>query len=116
MNRLIAISKRLIFDAVKAGKFYFRNSLTETVGASDEISLSVSKTQTETVGASDVVVLSVGKTVQDGAGASDALVKFVGAGRSDTIGASDSGVLLNQDYVDNALYFADDYVGIKRTF
>lgn len=29
---------------------------------------------------------------------------------------ADSGQLLNQDYVDNPLYFADDYVGVKRIF
>lgn len=35
---------------------------------------------------------------------------------SDTLTADDSGYFLGQGYVDNMEYFAEDYVGYKRTF
>jgi hypothetical protein len=47
---------------------------------------------------------------------SDAFAKLTGLVKSDTISSADAGFLLNQDYVDNPFYFADDYVGTKRTF
>ena len=46
----------------------------------------------------------------------ESLAKVLQKGESDTLAGSDSGTLLNQDYVDNPFYFADDYVGDKRIF
>jgi len=48
--------------------------------------------------------------------ATDESVRFAGKVVSDILGATDSGTLLNQGYVDNPFYFAEDYVGVKRTF
>lgn len=48
--------------------------------------------------------------------AADSAVRFAGKVVSDILGAADSGTLLSQDYVDNPYYFAEDYVGVKRTF
>jgi hypothetical protein len=69
-----------------------------------------------TATASDSPALLTGKTFADTSEASDADVKLTGLGKSDTIAAGSAGTVLNQDYVDNAFYFADDYVGVKRTF
>jgi hypothetical protein len=66
--------------------------------------------------AADSAALLAGKNSEDIAGASDADAKLTGLGKSDTISGTDAGYALNQDYVDNAFYFADDYVGTKRTF
>ena len=48
--------------------------------------------------------------------ATDSAVRFAGKVLNDILTAADSGTLLNQDYVDNPFYFAEDYVGVKRTF
>jgi hypothetical protein len=68
--------------------------------------------------ASDLVVVSVGygDFLSDAANIQDNQVSLVGKVKSDTLEIADSGVLLSQDYVDNNLYFADDYVGEKRIF
>jgi hypothetical protein len=69
-----------------------------------------------TTTATDSPALLTGKTFADTSEASDSDVKLTGLGKSDTIAAGSAGTVLNQDYVDNAFYFADDYVGVKRTF
>jgi hypothetical protein len=69
-----------------------------------------------TATATDLPVLLAGKVSADSGEASDAQVKLSTMGKSDTIAAGSAGTVLNQDYVDNAFYFADDYVGVKRTF
>ena len=69
-----------------------------------------------TATASDAPVLLAGKVSADTSETSDSDVKLTGLGKSDTIAAGSAGTVLNQDYVDNAFYFADDYVGVKRTF
>jgi hypothetical protein len=46
----------------------------------------------------------------------DSAIRFAGKAVSDILGTADFGTLLNQDYVDNPFYFAEDYVGVKRTF
>jgi hypothetical protein len=69
-----------------------------------------------TASATDAPVLLAGKVSADTSEASDSDVKLTGLGKSDTISSTDAGYALNQDYVDNAFYFADDYVGTKRTF
>jgi hypothetical protein len=69
-----------------------------------------------TATASDAQVLLAGKVSADTSETSDSDVKLTGLGKSDTIAAGSAGTVLNQDYVDNAFYFADDYVGVKRTF
>jgi hypothetical protein len=69
-----------------------------------------------TATATDSPALLTGKTFADTSEASDAQVKLSTMGKSDTIATGSAGTLLNQDYVDNGFYFADDYVGVKRTF
>jgi hypothetical protein len=64
----------------------------------------------------DSQTFSVGKNLDETPATSDAAVKLTGLGKSDTMAAGSAGTVLNQDYVDNAFYFADDYVGTKRTF
>jgi hypothetical protein len=53
---------------------------------------------------------------QNSAQSTDTLTLLAGSVQNDIISLTDSGLLLNQDYVDNPFYFADDYVGTKRTF
>lgn len=65
---------------------------------------------------SDSPALSFSTSFADAFQAAEFAVKLLGKGESDTLAGSDSGTLLNQDYVDNPFYFADDYVGDKRTF
>jgi hypothetical protein len=64
----------------------------------------------------DSQTFSVGKNLDETPATSDAAVKLTGLSKSDTMAAGSAGTVLNQDYVDNAFYFADDYVGTKRTF
>jgi hypothetical protein len=70
----------------------------------------------DTAQTSDLQTLSFDKNIDDTPAASDAQVKLSTMGKSDTIATGSAGTLLNQDYVDNGFYFADDYVGVKRTF
>jgi len=55
------------------------------------------------------------KRITDGVSLNDALAFTVSPATTDTFGLSDSGVVLSQSYA-AATYFADDYVGEKRTF
>ena len=65
---------------------------------------------------SDSPALSFSTSFADAFQAAEFAVKLLGKGESDTLAGEDSGTLLNQDYVDNPFYFADDYVGDKRIF
>jgi hypothetical protein len=65
---------------------------------------------------SDSPALSFSTSFADAFQAAEFAVKLLGKGESDTLAGVDSGTLLNQDYVDNPYYFADDYVGDKRIF
>jgi hypothetical protein len=56
------------------------------------------------------------KVLTDSFASAESEVKSFGKSSSDSASSSDSGTLLNQGYVDNPYYFADDYVGAKRTF
>lgn len=65
---------------------------------------------------SDLTLLSVSVGLEDALQAVETTVKLLDKSESDTLAGEDSGTLLNQDYVDNPYYFADDYVGDKRIF
>lgn len=65
---------------------------------------------------SDFTLLSVSVVIDDAIQAIETTVKLLEKRESDTLLGADSGTLLNQDYVDNPYYFADDYVGDKRIF
>ena len=131
----IALSKRAIAAVVK-GMFNLLLYLADTVTASDTAAKNLGKGVSDSAAASDIlsrVVVFVrsfsdaatitdaaskvaGKAVTDSAAASDAMLKESGKGLSDSATSSDAGTLLNQDYVSDPFYFADDYVGAKRTF
>jgi hypothetical protein len=70
----------------------------------------------DTASVADAPALLSSKPFADAASGSDSVTQLTGLGKSDTLTAADAGQLLSQDYVDNALYFLDDYVGVKRTF
>ncbi|MFZ9066253.1 MAG: hypothetical protein ACO23R_02655 [bacterium] len=96
------------------------------VGDQAELTVNFSRTFESTVIATDDIggeatidddqTIQFFKQITNLAQASENAIKFAGKTISDIIVAADSGTLLNQDYVDNPFYFAEDYVGIKRTF
>ena len=123
-EQTIQVQKRLInfasmTDAVTLTSEYDR-SFSDAASMTDSVVLEAaySRPQSDSMSASDSVVLSASyvRSVADAASAQDIQASLVGKVESDTLGIADSGVLLSQDYVDNNLYFADDYVGEKRTF
>jgi hypothetical protein len=71
---------------------------------------------TESLAASDLTLMNVSVGTLDTVQAIETTSKLLAKGTSDTLAGIDSGTLLNQDYVDNPFYFADDYVGVKRVF
>lgn len=135
MNRAVAVSKRVIAVAVR-GVFSVVRYFTDTASATDSISKGVSKPFADSATASDVfsrivafvrsfadtatatdaIAKDAGKGLADTYGATDTVSKEAGKGLADTATMSDSGTVLSQDYVDDPFYFADDYVGTKRTF
>lgn len=129
-NRLIAAAQLLI-GAVGAGvQPIDLAALTESIaklfgrGISDDpvitdtTSIDVAKPFSDSDTASDIVAKNISKTFSDSVFASDVLVSGVVIGNiiSAIIENTDSGVVISQSYVDNNLYFADDYVGTKRIF
>ena len=67
---------------------------------------------------SDEIILAAGysRTASENPSLTDQAALLVGNRVSDTMSAVEAGILLNQGYIDNNLYFADDYVGLKRIF
>jgi hypothetical protein len=136
LNRFEIVSKRIVAKVVR-GIFSLVRFLSDTATATDHVAKDVGKGINDTATASDVftrvveynrsfddaasagdaVAKDISKALSDSATASDNFTRVVGYNRSfaDTATQSDSGVVLNQDYV-SGFYFADDYVGIKRTF
>jgi hypothetical protein len=125
MNHLLAISKRIlssntskriIISALRFGIFLKILGKSDAAAVSEAISKTLSKPFSESIGAADNVALSASKNLQDASSMSDAVLKLVTMSKGDTMQSSDAGYALNQDYVDNPFYFADDYVGVKQTF
>ena len=123
-NQTMQVQKRLInFGAVTdtvALEATYSRAFDDSFAASDAVIVQVSfvRDQTETLIAGDFISLAWGfnRVFADSFVVQESQVSLVGKAQSDTIGTADSGVLISQDYVDNNLYFADDYVGEKRTF
>lgn len=123
-DQTIQVQKRLINFAAMTDSVVvtteFQRAFSDSGSISDAavIQVSYSRHQTETISASDQVSLlaSFSRNPSDIAASQDSQSASFGKIKSDIMGITDSGVLLNQDYVDNNLYFADDYVGEKRTF
>lgn len=109
-------SNRLRLKTVLIGIFIFIKQLLDSVSVSETISKVFGKGLSEELDVSDVTFISVSTGFDDSAFVVESTVKLIGKGESDTLTGSDSGTLLNQDYVDNPYYFADDYVGDKRIF
>ena len=70
----------------------------------------------DTTAVADVASKTTTRPAADVVYLSDAFNVLLTAVRTNIGLVADSGQLLNQDYVDNPLYFADDYVGVKRIF
>ena len=141
MNHLIAISKRLIFDAIKQGIFMLRGrpadsvtiidtvstesefvrELADTVGIGDAVDTlsDYVRELNNDVGISDAATMNAGAVTSDLVGISDTVVSVSTFTRSvsDTMVITDTGYVLRQDYTLDPTYFADDYVvGTKQTF
>lgn len=91
-------------------------NLSDTVSAIDELAFAIAKSLTDTASVTDTPSKNVSKILADSANISDSDVIDFLAGKSDSATVSEAGSLLNQGYVDNGFYFAEDYVGSSRTF
>lgn len=123
-DQTLQVQKRVInftgiTDAVVlTSEFYREFSDSGSITDAVVIEAAYSRPQSEAISASDVVDLTVSylRTASDSAITQDSQTTSFDKVNSDIMGITDSGVLLSQDYVDNNLYFADDYVGEKRIF
>ncbi len=143
MNRLIAISKRLIIDTIKQGIFMLRGRPADPVAFSDTVATESQYTReldnsfgmtaeattvtdfnpdaADSALFSDTVdtITDFNPLAADSVGISDTAVPvstFIRA-VSDTMSVTDTGYMLIQDYALDPTYFADDYVvGTKQTF
>lgn len=94
----------------------FGKTASDSAATSDTQTFAAAKQVTDISTAAEAAVLAFAKPFTDGSDATESDIKSFGKIRSDSALSSDSGSLLNQDYVDNPHYFADDFVGAKRTF
>ena len=94
----------------------FGKTAADSAATSDTQTFAATKPLSDSSTAAEAKVLAFAKPFTDGSSAAESDIKSFGKIRSDSALSSDSGTLLNQDYVDNPNYFADDYVGAKRTF
>ena len=98
------VGKNPFDSAGMSDEIEFENAFQRNIGdssqTSDEIILAASYSRT----ASEITALA------------DQVALLVGIFVSDTMSAVEACILLNQGYIDNNLYFADDYVGLKRIF
>ena len=108
------ISDSAELEAAFARGFADAGFITDSVN----VFLQYARPQVDALSASDSVSISAeyDRQIGDGTTTQDNLVSLVGKVKSDILGVEDSGFLLSQDYIDNNLYFANDYVGEKRTF
>jgi hypothetical protein len=92
--------------------------LSDTNGASDVFFRQADYVRafTESPLSEDVYVAALSKPLSDDTVVSEIVLKLSTLAKADTTLIADAGFLLNQDYVDNAGYFLEDYVGDKRTF
>jgi hypothetical protein len=123
-DQTIQVQKRLIelpsaSDIVSKVAEYAR-SFSDSGSTADTIELEAAyqRAFTESPSVADTVSRAAGyvRSFSDSSSMTDSAIPLVGKRLFDILDSSDSGVLLNQDYVDNNLYFADDYVGLKRIF
>jgi hypothetical protein len=137
LNKITVLSKRVIASVVRGlfiNKFF--RLFADNASASDQLSKAVGKGLADSATASDNLSKEVGRAVtdsatatdffsrivayarlfNDSAAATDLVTKSAGKGLSDSATGTDAGTVLNQDYVNSFFYFADDYVGTKRTF
>lgn len=94
-------------DIVELQVGYFR-SIQDSVYSTDDIGGEATIDDDQTI--------QFFKQVTNIAQALESSVMFAGKVLGDILGTTDSGTILAQDYVDDPFYFAEDYVGVKRTF
>ena len=103
-------------NAAEAKILQFAKPVSDGSEASDAEIRSIGKPISDSGEAAEAKILAFAAIKTDSTDAAENAIKSVGKIRSDSATSSDSGTLLNQDYVDNPNYFADDYVGAKRAF
>jgi hypothetical protein len=142
--KIRAITNRLL-ASISRGLFLFVQHVLDTTRTTDSHSLSSSKSLSDDAVPLDTAALSPSKFLSDSLSATDDLdgaasleddqemsfikvtsegiggiadnaVLLAGKSNSDSSFGSDSGSSLKQDYTNDPLYFADDYVGTKATF
>ena len=103
-------------NAAEAKILQFAKPVSDGSEVSDAEIRSIGKPISDSGEAAEAKILAFAAIKTDSTDAAENAIKSVGKIRSDSATSSDSGTLLNQDYVDNPNYFADDYVGAKRAF
>lgn len=110
---------RLVSDIFRAAEQIAKNlakPFSDSATTSEATAFAATKALADSGSVTEASILGFGRPLTDVGSAAEADVKSFGKSSSDSASSSDSGTLLNQDYVDNPNYFADDYVGAKRTF
>jgi hypothetical protein len=94
----------------------YHRAVGDLAGTTDAVIFSASKAISDASAVSDIAAMLVDRPAIDAGSVADTIAKSTGLAKNDIIGTADAGYLLNQDYVSDPTYFADDYVGAKRTF
>jgi hypothetical protein len=142
MDVAVLLTAKTLSDGAAVGDTIFisflldRDFFDTVLVSTDQADLSISKTTADLATATDSVarVSAYNRILADTTAVADVVSKTSTKSAADIVYLSDvfnvlltavrvniglvadSGQLLNQDYVDNPLYFADDYVGVKRIF
>jgi hypothetical protein len=106
-NKLFDLSKLLSDTALTDDRFSIEDELQQAIGKSLADGFSVSDSQQ--------IVVSFSRSFAETEYAIDYQEISFLKGNSDSAGTSDSGALFMTDYAD-ITYFAEDYVGVSRTF
>lgn len=91
-------------------------NLSDTLSAIDTLAFATGKSLADSSAVAELASKNVSKIPADSSNITDDdTIQFLKA-RADSAAVSDSGDLISQDYVDNNLYFLEDYVGTTRSF
>lgn len=101
-------------DAI--GPFEAGKNFNESLQWVDVLVKSSNTPRYDSFNVSDSPLLGISKLVVDSGAVTDSDVKSVIKSNNDLASITDAGSLFWQDYVDNPIYFAQDYVGDRQTF
>lgn len=108
----ISVTEALVTDAASSA---LTKAVSDGSTLADSHAAAFNKALQESLAVTDSLELTGLKGYADSGSISDASVVSVEIVQSDNASLTDSGSIINQGYCD-ITYFADDYVGVKRTF